>query len=56
MLMQVDHFVKIYPGVWHGWIVGYRDDDITAVIYAQEAQQNIVDLSVKRLQITHPAL
>ncbi|KAL9995389.1 putative dienelactone hydrolase, alpha/Beta hydrolase [Helianthus debilis subsp. tardiflorus] len=27
---EVDHFVKIYHGVSHGWTVRYRDEDITA--------------------------
>ncbi|KAD2394093.1 hypothetical protein E3N88_41070 [Mikania micrantha] len=34
---EVDHFVKIFPGVSHGWTVRYRDEDVTAVKSAQEA-------------------
>ncbi|CAN6351082.1 unnamed protein product [Urochloa humidicola] len=33
---QVAHFVKIFPGVTHGWAVRYSDDD-AAVKSAEEA-------------------
>ncbi|KAJ1262783.1 hypothetical protein BS78_09G136600 [Paspalum vaginatum] len=33
----VDHFVKIFPGVAHGWAVRYSVDDVAAVRSAEEA-------------------
>ncbi|RLM52861.1 hypothetical protein C2845_PMPSC011931 [Panicum miliaceum] len=33
----VAHFVKIFPGVTHGWAVRYSDDDEAAVKSAEEA-------------------
>ncbi|KAJ0677301.1 putative dienelactone hydrolase, alpha/Beta hydrolase [Helianthus annuus] len=53
---EVDHFVKIYPGVSHGWTVRYRDEDITAGKRAQEAHQDLLDWFGKRLQKAHSAL
>ncbi|KAL8235196.1 hypothetical protein R6Q59_021296 [Mikania micrantha] len=40
---EVDHFVKIYPGVAHGWTVRYKDDDAAEVKCAEEAHQDLVD-------------
>ncbi|KAL6620217.1 hypothetical protein ACP70R_035356 [Stipagrostis hirtigluma subsp. patula] len=34
---KVCHFVKIFPGVAHGWAVRYSDDDEAAVKSAEEA-------------------
>ncbi|RLM98244.1 endo-1,3 [Panicum miliaceum] len=34
---RVAHFVKIFPGVTHGWAVRYSDDDEAAVKSAEEA-------------------
>ncbi|KAF8765694.1 hypothetical protein HU200_008194 [Digitaria exilis] len=34
---QVAHFVKIFPGVTHGWAVRYSDNDEAAVKSAEEA-------------------
>ncbi|KAL8189440.1 hypothetical protein R6Q57_029006 [Mikania cordata] len=48
---EVNHFVKIYPGVKHGWVVRYNDDDAAEVESAKEAQQDLVDWFVKCLQI-----
>ncbi|KAD2394099.1 hypothetical protein E3N88_41076 [Mikania micrantha] len=53
---EVDHFVKIFPGVSHGWAVRYRDEAVTAVKSAQEAHQDIVDWFGKCLQTAHSAL
>lgn len=33
----VGHFVKIFPGVAHGWTVRYNSDDASAVKSAEEA-------------------
>ncbi|KAI7738508.1 hypothetical protein M8C21_000212, partial [Ambrosia artemisiifolia] len=52
---EVDHFVKIYPGVSHGWTVRYRDEDVTAGKRAQEAHQDLVDWFAKCLQKAHSA-
>ncbi|XP_071742044.1 endo-1,3;1,4-beta-D-glucanase-like [Rutidosis leptorrhynchoides] len=53
---EVDHFVKIYPGVSHGWTVRYRDEDITSTKYAQEAHQDLLDWFGKCFKTTHSAL
>lgn len=37
---QLDSFVKIFPGVAHGWSVRYRTDDASAVKSAEEAQSD----------------
>ncbi|KAF6984623.1 hypothetical protein CFC21_002598 [Triticum aestivum] len=33
----IPHFVKIYPGVSHGWTVRYNSDDASAVKWAEQA-------------------
>ncbi|WVZ98439.1 hypothetical protein U9M48_043882 [Paspalum notatum var. saurae] len=33
----IDHFVKIFPGVAHGWAVRYSENDVAAVSSAEEA-------------------
>ncbi|WVZ98447.1 hypothetical protein U9M48_043890 [Paspalum notatum var. saurae] len=38
---QIDHFVKIFPGVAHGWTVRYNNDDAAAVTSAKEALQDM---------------
>lgn len=43
MGMQIDHFVKIYPGVAHGWTCRYKDEDAAAVKAAEEAHQDLLD-------------
>ncbi|KAL8223556.1 hypothetical protein R6Q57_019031 [Mikania cordata] len=50
---EVDHFVKIFPGVSHGWTVRYRDENVTAVKSAQEAHQDLVDWFVAKDQLKH---
>jgi len=39
--MQVDHVVKVFPGVAHGWAVRYSDEDAAAVSSADEALQDM---------------
>ncbi|MTV28762.1 hypothetical protein FTX61_25790, partial [Nitriliruptoraceae bacterium ZYF776] len=39
----VNCFVKIYPGVTHGWTVRYKDEDAAVVKCAEEAHQDLVD-------------
>ncbi|XP_076925333.1 endo-1,3;1,4-beta-D-glucanase-like isoform X1 [Bidens hawaiensis] len=40
---KVNNFVKIYPGVAHGWTVRYKDDVEAEVKCAEEAHQDLVD-------------
>ncbi|XP_076925335.1 endo-1,3;1,4-beta-D-glucanase-like [Bidens hawaiensis] len=46
---EVEHFVKIYPGVNHGWTTRYNDDNAAEVKSAKEAQQDLVDWLKKYL-------
>ncbi|XP_076898790.1 uncharacterized protein LOC143552460 [Bidens hawaiensis] len=46
---EVEHFVKIYPGVNHGWTTRYNDDDAAEVKSAEEAQQDLVEWLKKYL-------
>ncbi|XP_076944816.1 hydrolase tropI-like [Bidens hawaiensis] len=39
----VDNFVKIYPGVVHGWTVRYKDDDEHVVKCAMEAHADMLN-------------
>lgn len=47
---EVDSFVKIFPGVAHGWSVRYKDEDETAVKSAEEAHRDLLDWFVKYLK------
>jgi len=40
---EVDSFVKIYPGVAHGWTVRYSEDDEVAVKNAEEAHIKMLE-------------
>lgn len=40
---SVDNYVKIYPGVTHGWTVRYKDDDEHVVKYAMEAHSDLLN-------------
>ncbi|KAK9288760.1 hypothetical protein L1049_017224 [Liquidambar formosana] len=44
---EVDSFVKIFPGVKHGWTVRYDAEDPAAVKCAEEAHQDMLDWFVK---------
>jgi carboxymethylenebutenolidase len=46
-IWQVDSFVKIFPGVSHGWSVRYDVDDKLAAEKAEEAQKDMLDWFVK---------
>ncbi|KAL9997843.1 putative dienelactone hydrolase, alpha/Beta hydrolase [Helianthus debilis subsp. tardiflorus] len=46
---EVYHFVKIYPGVGHGWTIRYNDDDAAEVKSAEEAHQDLVNWFMKCL-------
>ncbi|CAL4908062.1 unnamed protein product [Urochloa decumbens] len=47
---QVPHFVKIFPGVAHGWSVRYNHDDAAAVKSAEEALGDTIDWFNKYLK------
>ncbi|KAL6610183.1 hypothetical protein ACP70R_040152 [Stipagrostis hirtigluma subsp. patula] len=46
----VGHFVKIFPGVAHGWSVRYSHDDAAAVKSAEEALADMIDWFNKNLK------
>jgi len=46
----VAHFVKIFPGVAHGWSVRYSHDDAAAVASAEEAMGDTIDWFNKNLK------
>jgi len=43
----VDSFVKIFPGVSHGWSVRYSDDDESAVKSAEESHEDMLNWFTK---------
>ncbi|GAB4843476.1 hypothetical protein Ancab_013437 [Ancistrocladus abbreviatus] len=43
----IDSYVKIFPGVSHGWSVRYNLEDESAVKSAEEAQSDMLDWFVK---------
>ncbi|CAI9118622.1 OLC1v1020214C1 [Oldenlandia corymbosa var. corymbosa] len=47
---EVDSFVKIFPGVAHGWAVRYKDEDENEVKLALEAHQDMMNWCVKYLK------
>ncbi|GKE51381.1 endo-1,3;1,4-beta-D-glucanase-like protein [Tanacetum coccineum] len=47
---SVVNFVKIYPGVTHGWTVRYKDDDEHVVKYAMEAHSDLLNWLTKYLK------
>ncbi|XP_071940386.1 endo-1,3;1,4-beta-D-glucanase-like [Coffea arabica] len=47
---EVDGFVKIFPGVAHGWSVRYKDEDEKEVKAAEEAHQDLLGWLVKYLK------
>uniref|UniRef100_A0A0E0L287 Dienelactone hydrolase domain-containing protein n=1 Tax=Oryza punctata TaxID=4537 RepID=A0A0E0L287_ORYPU len=48
---EIGHFVKIFPGVEHGWTVRYKDDDAAAVKSAKEALADMIDWFNKNLKV-----
>ncbi|XP_008808248.1 endo-1,3;1,4-beta-D-glucanase-like [Phoenix dactylifera] len=46
----VSYFVKIFPGVAHGWSVRYKVDDASAVKSAEEAHQDMLDWFAKHVK------
>ncbi|KAF8401626.1 hypothetical protein HHK36_012572 [Tetracentron sinense] len=47
---EVDSYVKIFPGVAHGWTVRYNEEDEAAVKHANEAHQNMLDWFTKYIK------
>lgn len=48
--LQVDCFVKIFPGVVHGWSMRYKDEDKATLKCAEEAYQDMLDWFIKYLK------
>ncbi|GAB2227613.1 hypothetical protein Droror1_Dr00009439 [Drosera rotundifolia] len=46
----IDSFVKIFPGVSHGWSVRYNLDDESAVRSAEEAQTDMLNWFIKHVK------
>lgn len=47
---EMDCFVKIFPGVVHGWSMRYKDEDEVSSKCAQEAYQDMLDWFIKYLK------
>ncbi|XP_057485482.1 endo-1,3;1,4-beta-D-glucanase-like [Actinidia eriantha] len=47
---EVDGFVKIFPGVSHGWTVRYKDEDEVVVKCAEEAHKDMLEWFLKHLK------
>lgn len=47
---EVDSYVKIFPGVSHGWTVGYKEDDEFAVKSAEEAHSDMMNWLTKYIK------
>ena len=50
LLYQIESFVKLFPGVTHGWTVRYNDDDEATVKSAKEAHQDMLNWFVKHVK------
>jgi dienelactone hydrolase len=48
--LQAGCFVKIFPGVSHGWTVRYDSNDAVAVKNAEEALKDMTDWFNKNLK------
>ncbi|KAJ1428787.1 Dienelactone hydrolase [Sesbania bispinosa] len=44
---ELESFVKLYPGVAHGWTVRYKDDDVKS---AEEAHQDMLNWFIKHVK------
>ncbi|XP_061347908.1 endo-1,3;1,4-beta-D-glucanase-like [Gastrolobium bilobum] len=47
---EFESFVKLYPGVGHGWTVRYNVDDEAAVKSAEEAHQDMLNWFIKHVK------
>ncbi|KAM0902372.1 hypothetical protein ACQ4PT_019398 [Festuca glaucescens] len=51
MGLQIDHLIKIFPEVSHGWTVRYDSEDAAAVERAEEALADMTDWFNKNLKL-----
>ena len=49
-IFQLDSFVKIFPGVAHGWTVRYSVEDESAVKSAEEAHLDMLNWFTKHVK------
>ncbi|XP_073122146.1 endo-1,3;1,4-beta-D-glucanase-like [Henckelia pumila] len=47
---EINSFVKIFPGVAHGWSVRYKEEDEHSVKSAEEAHSDMLDWFTKHLK------
>ncbi|KAJ4833813.1 hypothetical protein Tsubulata_038283 [Turnera subulata] len=47
---EIDSYVKVFPGVAHGWSIRYEDGDEQAVRNAEEAQKEMLDWLIKHVK------
>ncbi|KAH7679541.1 putative hydrolase related to dienelactone hydrolase protein [Dioscorea alata] len=47
---EIDSFVKIFPGVGHGWAVRWQVDDDFAIKSAEEAHKDTLDWFLKHIK------
>ncbi|KAJ4831168.1 hypothetical protein Tsubulata_025740 [Turnera subulata] len=47
---EIDSYVKVFPGVVHGWSIRYKDGDERAVKSAEEAQKDMQDWLIKHVK------
>ncbi|XP_047162256.1 endo-1,3;1,4-beta-D-glucanase-like [Vigna umbellata] len=47
---ELESFVKLFPGVTHGWTVRYNDDDEATVKSAKEAHQDMLNWFIKHVK------
>uniref|UniRef100_A0A803KUD0 Dienelactone hydrolase domain-containing protein n=1 Tax=Chenopodium quinoa TaxID=63459 RepID=A0A803KUD0_CHEQI len=47
---EVDKFIKIFPGVSHGWTVRYKPEDAAVVKAAEEAHQDMLGWFQKHIK------
>ncbi|KAJ4831165.1 hypothetical protein Tsubulata_025736 [Turnera subulata] len=52
---EIDSYVKVFPGVAHGWSIRYKDGDERAVKSAEEAQEDMLDWLIKHAKSTDGA-
>ena len=48
--LQVDSFVKIFPGTEHGWTTRYKDEDEAAVKKAEESHLDMLNWFTKYIK------
>ncbi|XP_022878797.1 endo-1,3;1,4-beta-D-glucanase-like [Olea europaea var. sylvestris] len=47
---KIDSYVKIFPGVAHGWTTRYKDDDEFAIKSAQESHSDMLNWFIKHIK------